>query len=188
MWKYISDIIDTTTTSKKIFSLFLILLTISFLAVTPFLPQIFEKDNEELMKMIDSKDVIIDTMRVQLINYNLKLLNNEKKCTDEIIRIERENREKIIAAEKNILSKINYILDDIENVQYYYERKLKNAQRSDYIIIQDTMNSGQVNQSAPRIIEEDNNDIKLVTDDISTKLKSLKNQINSDINKIKKND
>lgn len=110
MFKYISEILSKFTQKQRIFALCFLLLSIIIISVGPKITESLTYNDEELKIRIESQNNQIIQLNNRINELNTQVIENQKACTDEMVKRENE---------------ILGIITDIEN----YTNKMKNETR-----------------------------------------------------------
>ena len=90
MFKYLADILSQFSITQRIMALLIILFSVVIITLTPKFLDAFTQDNSELWETVNQQKGQISQMRGEITDLNTQIINNERECTNEIIRRERE--------------------------------------------------------------------------------------------------
>ena len=107
MFKYISEILSQFTKTQRIMALLMVLVAIVIITIAPSLISALESNSDSLKKQIARQNSRIETLENDIDTLNLKLRDQEMKCTDEIYSRETEFVQMLEDLKKDIKSKEN---------------------------------------------------------------------------------
>jgi len=90
MFKYLAQILAQFSMTQRIMALLIILFSVIILTLTPKFLDAFTQDNGELWETVNQQSSQITQMRGEITRLNGEIINNERECTNEIIRREKE--------------------------------------------------------------------------------------------------
>ena len=90
MFKYLAQILAQFSMTQRIMALLIILFSVIILTLTPKFLDAFTQDNDELWETVNQQSTQIIQMRGEITRLNGEIINNERECTNEIIRREKE--------------------------------------------------------------------------------------------------
>lgn len=90
MFKYLAQILAQFSMTQRIMALLIILFSVIILTLTPKFLDAFTQDNGELWETVNQQSTQITQMRGEITRLNGEIINNERECTNEIIRREKE--------------------------------------------------------------------------------------------------
>ena len=90
MFKYLAQILAQFSMTQRIMALLIILFSVVILTLTPKFLDAFTQDNGELWETVNQQSTQITQMRGEITRLNGEIINNERECTNEIIRREKE--------------------------------------------------------------------------------------------------
>jgi len=90
MFKYLAQILAQFSMTQRIMALLIILFSVIILTLTPKFLDAFTQDNGELWETVNQQSAQITQMRGEITRLNGEIINNERECTNEIIRREKE--------------------------------------------------------------------------------------------------
>lgn len=169
MFKYISEILSKFTQRQRIVALSILLFSIIIISVGPKITESLTYNDEELKLRIQSQSNQILELNKRIDELNTQVINNQRACTDEIVRRESE---------------ILNMISDIEN----YTNKMKNETR---IVNSESRRVYQVstNDTLERVMsmvpQPSNNSTTIIQNKRDEKLfgmiKKLKKKVSDDI-------
>lgn len=90
MFKYISDILSKFTQRQRIIALIVLLISIIIISVGPKITELMTYDDTELKLRIESQNTQIIELNGRVNELNTQIIDNQRKCVDEIVRREGE--------------------------------------------------------------------------------------------------
>lgn len=164
MFKYISEILSKFTQKQRIVALSILLFSIIIISIGPKITESLTYNDEELKTRIQSQTNQILELNKRIDELNYQVINNQKECTNEIVRREAE------------------ILDMISEIENY-TRKIKNETRvvnSESRRIYE-MNSNDTSERVMAMIPQSSNTTTIINNKRDEKLigmiKNLKKKV-----------
>ena len=113
MYKYISEILAKFSMGQRIFALIILLVAIVAISIGPKVIESLTYDDTELSRKIEVQKIEIKSLDSVVSYLNKQIIENQKKCTDDAVKREKE------------------IIDMINEIQQYI--KTKHAQQSNAV-------------------------------------------------------
>jgi len=131
MFKYLAQILAQFSMTQRIMALLIILFSVIILTLTPKFLDAFTQDNGELWETVNQQSSQITQMRGEITRLNGEIINNERECTNEIIRREKEILDMIGNLENKMertRPRANMIYDGMDTIMM--TRELKNIKKN----------------------------------------------------------
>jgi hypothetical protein len=129
MFKYISDILSKFSVGQRILALILLLLAITIISIGPKIVSSLTYDDTELTQKIAVQKIQMKTMDSTINDLNKQIIANQKKCTDDAIKREKEIIEMINEIQQYIKSKQSQQVNTVEKV-YMKNNEMKEVEET----------------------------------------------------------
>jgi len=129
MFKYISEILSQFTAPQRILALLILVFSIVIITLGPSFIDSITLNQEEFQQEIEKQESLNQKFKDEIETLNLKIIENQRKCTDDIIAREME------------------IMQQIEDLK----RRVERTPVSNEMIVIGPLDSGVVLPSIPLI-------------------------------------
>jgi hypothetical protein len=170
MFKYISEILSKFTQRQRIIALIVLLISIIIISIGPKITELITYNDTELKLRIESQNTQIIELNSRVNELNTQVINNQRKCIDEIVRRETEILD-IVNQIDNYSSKIKNETRVVNSESHRAYRVMNN----DTVQVMGMMSEPRINRTT---IIENKRDEKLIK-----MIKNLKKKVSEDIQK-----
>ena len=95
MFKYISEILSQFTAPQRILALLILVFSIVIITLGPSFIDSITLNQEEFQQEIEKQESLNQKFKDEIETLNLKIIENQRKCTDDIIAREMEIMQQI---------------------------------------------------------------------------------------------
>jgi cell division protein FtsB len=95
MFKYISEILSQFTAPQRILALLILVFSIVIITLGPSFIDSITLNQEEFQQEIEKQESLNQKFKDEIQTLNLKIIENQRKCTDDIIAREMEIMQQI---------------------------------------------------------------------------------------------